>query len=151
MRFQTVADVLNVVKEFHTALARQFQELEQLTTSERAQLMLDYLNRHEQNLARTTAQFSDDASAGLLHTWLQFAPETHPETLLEQVREVDLNDVNSIVLVALKVDDYLCDLFNNVAEHAETDEVKEVFVSLSRLEDNERHRLSRAAFRLNDM
>jgi flagellar motor component MotA len=151
MRFQTVADVLNVVKEFHASLARQFQELEQLTTSERAQLMLDYLNRHEQNLARTTQQFADDTNPGLLHTWLQFAPETHPETLLEKVRTVDLNDVDSIVAVALEVDDYLIDLYGMVVDHADTDEVKEVFQSFIKLEDNERHTVARAAFRLSDI
>ena len=151
MRFQTVADVLNVVKDFHASLARQFAELEQLTTSERAQLMLDYLNRHEQNLARATEQFSSDASPGLMNTWLQLAPETHPENLLEKVRNVDLNDVDSIVAVALEVDDYLVSLYGEVAAHADTDEAKEVFLNLVKLEDNERHTLSRAAFRLNDM
>jgi hypothetical protein len=151
MRFQTVADVLNVVKQFHTSLAGQFAELEQLTTSERAQLMLDYLNRHEQNLARATEQFANDANPGLLDTWLQFVPETHPESLLEKVRNVDLNDVNSIVLVALEVDDHLCNLYGDVVEHTDSDEVKEVFKSLLRLEDNERHTLSRAAFRLSDI
>ncbi len=151
MRFQTVADVLNVVKEFHASLARQFQELEQLSTSDRAQLMLDYLNRHEQNLARTTAQFADDANPGLLHTWLQFAPETHPETLLEKVRNVNLNNVDSIVAVALEVDDYLISLYGQVVDHADTDEVKEVFRSFINLEDSERHTVSRAAFRLSDM
>lgn len=151
MRFQTVADVLSVVKQFHTALAAQFAELEQLTTSERAQLMLDYLNRHEKNLTRATEQFASDADPGLLHTWLQFAPETHPEDLLEKVRNVDLNDVDSIVLVALEVDDHLCNLYSDVVELTDSDEVREVFKSLVRLEDNERHTLARAAFRLSDI
>ena len=57
MRFQILADVLEVVKTFHKALAAQLAELEQLTTSERAQLMLDYLNRHEQHLSEATAQY----------------------------------------------------------------------------------------------
>ena len=151
MRFQTVADVLDVVKELHASLARQFEELEQLTTSERAQLMLDYLNRHEQNLARATQQYTNDANPGLLHTWLQYAPETHPEGLVEKVRNVDLNDVDSIVAVALEVDDYLIGLYNQVVDHADTDEVKEVFNSFIKLEDNDRHTIARAAFRLSDM
>ncbi|RLA45727.1 MAG: hypothetical protein DRR06_06665 [Gammaproteobacteria bacterium] len=151
MRFKTVADVLDVVKEFHASLARQFGELEQITTSERAQLMLDYLNRHEQNLARATDQFLNDADPGLLRTWLQYVPEFHPEGMLEKVRNVDLNDVNSIVAVALKVDDYLISLYGEIVDHTDTEEVKEVFKSLIKLEDNERHTVARSAFRLNDM
>ena len=151
MRFKTVADVLDVVKEFHGSLARQFAELEQITTSERAQLMLDYLNRHEQNLARATDQFLNDADPGLLHTWLQYVPDFHPEGMLEKVRSVDLNDVNSIVAVALQVDDYLISLYGEIVDHTDTEEVKEVFKSLIKLEDNERHTVARSAFRLSDM
>jgi hypothetical protein len=151
MRFKTVGDVLKVVKEFHDRLARQFQELEQLTTSERAQLMLDYLNRHEQNLARATQQFADDARTGLVNTWLDFVPEEHPENLLEKVRGVDLNDVDSIVAVALEVDDYLIELYGELADHADTEEVQQIFQSFIRLEDNERHTVARAAFRLSDI
>ena len=151
MRFQTVADVLEVVKELHAALARQLLELEQLTTSERAQLMLDYLKRHEQSLARSTEQFMNDADPGLLKTWLQYAPKVQSEALLEQVRSVDLNDVDSIVAVALAVDDYLVELYSEVVDHADTEEIKEVFTSLMKVEDNERHNVARSAFRLSDI
>lgn len=151
MRFQTLADVLEVVKTFHKALAAQLAELEQLTTSERAQLMLDYLNRHEQHLSEATAQYRDDADDGLLNTWLQFAPESHPEDLVAKVRGVDLNDVDAIVAVALEVDDYLIQLYRDLLADSETDELREVFESLIQLEDNERHKLARAAFRLSDL
>ncbi len=151
MRFQTLADVLDVVKAFHKALAGQLAELEQLTTSERAQLMLDYLNRHEQHLSEATTQYSDAADVGLLNTWLQFAPESHPEDLVAKVRGVDLNDVDSIVAVALEVDDYLVQLYRDLLADSETDELREVFESLIQLENNERHKLARAAFRLNDL
>lgn len=151
MRFQTVADVLDVVKSFHKALAAQFSELEQLTTSERARLMLDYLNRHEQHLSEATGQYDKDAGSGLLNTWLQFAPESHPDDLVAKVRAVDLNDVDSIVAVALAVDDYLIQLYRDLLSDADTDELKEVFESLIRLEDNERHTLARGAFRLSDL
>ena len=151
MRFQTLADVLEVVKTFHKALAEQFSELEQLTTSERAQLMLDYLNRHERHLSQATAQYGKDADSGLLHTWLQFAPESHPQDLVAKIRAVDMNDVDSIVAVALEVDDYLIQLYRDLLADSETDELKEGFESLIRLEDNERHTLARAAFRLSDL
>lgn len=151
MRFKTVEDVLEVVTRFHQALAERFAELEQLTTSERAQLMLDYLCRHEQNLARATDQFEQDASAGLLHTWLQYSSDLQPDALLERVRSVDLNDVSGIVPIALEVDDYLLNLYRQVADHTDSPAVREVFLSLAQVEDVERHKLSRAAFRLSDI
>lgn len=151
MRFKTVADVLDIVKDFHAALALQFSELEQLTTSERAQLMLDYLNRHQKHLAELMEQYEDDAASGLLNTWLQYAPDSHPEALVAKVRNVDLNDVNSVIVVALAADDYLISLYREVADHADSDEVKELFKNLIRLVDNERHSVSRAAFRLSDI
>lgn len=151
MRFKTVVDVLDVVKDFHEALARQFGELAQLTTSERAQLMLDYLNRHQHHLAEVMEQYEGDAAASLLNTWLQYTPDVYPDTLVANVRNVDLKDVNSVVVVALEADDYLVSLYREVADHTDSDAVKELFNNLIRLVDNERHSVSRAAFRLSDI
>lgn len=151
MRFETVADVLNTVKDLHTALARQFGELEQLTTSERAQLMLDYLHRHEKQLALAMEQYEKQAGPGIMDTWLQYAPQWQPQELIDKVRGVDLNDVDSIVKVALEVDDYLVDLYREAAEESDIPEVKEAFASFAQVEDNERHKTARSAFRLSDI
>ena len=113
--------------------------------------MLDYLNRHEKNLARAMDQYADDMTQNVAALWMQDVPELQPDDLINKVRGVDLNDVNSIISVALAVDDYLIQCYQSMADEVDSDAGKEVFKSLIKLEDNELHRLSRAAFRLADI
>jgi rubrerythrin len=151
MRFGTIKDVVDFAGKLHRALSDQYAELEQLSSSERAGLMLDYLNRHEKNLARAMDQYADDMTQNVAALWMQDVPELQPDDLINKVRGVDLNDVNSIISVALAVDDYLIQCYQSMADEVDSDAGKEVFKSLIKLEDNELHRLSRAAFRLADI
>lgn len=151
MRFGTIKDVVDFAGKLHRALSDQYAELEQLSSSERAGLMLDYLNRHEKNLARAMDQYADDMTQNVAALWMQDVPELQPDDLIDKVRGVDLNDVNSIISVALAVDDYLIQCYQSMADEVDSDAGKEVFKSLIKLEDNELHRLSRAAFRLADI
>lgn len=151
MRFGTIQDVVDFAKNLHTALSDQYAELEQLSSSERARLMLDYLNRHEQNLAQAMDKYEGDMTTGIAALWLQDVPELQSDDLVDKVRGVDLADVDNIIGVALDVDEYLIKLYQRMADEVDSDAGREVFKSLIKLEDNERHRLSRAAFRLADM
>ena len=151
MRFGTIQDVVDFAKKLHAALSAQYAELEQLSSSERARLMLDYLNRHEQHLAETMAKYQSDMADSVSALWLQDIPELQSDDLVDKVRGVNLEDVDNIVAVALDVDDYLIKLYRHMADQVDSDEGKEVFNSLLKLEDNERHRISRAAFRMADM
>lgn len=151
MRFGTIQDVVDFAGKLHAALSEQYAELEQLSSSERAQLMLDYLNRHEQNLAQAMDKYDADMTQGIAALWLQDVPELQPEELVEKVRGVDLGNVDNIIAVALDVDEYLIKLYQRMADEVDSDAGREVFKSLIKLEDNERHRLSRAAFRLADI
>ncbi len=151
MRFGTIQDVVDFAAKLHAALSDQYAELEQLSSSERARLMLDYLNRHEQNLAQAMAQYEGDMTEGIAALWMQDVPELQSVELVEKVRGVDLGNVENIIAVALDVDEYLIKLYQRMADEVDSDAGREVFMSLIKLEDNERHRLSRAAFRLVDI
>ena len=151
MRFGTIQDVVDFAGKLHAALSDQYAELEQLSSSERARLMLDYLNRHEQNLAQAMDKYEGDMTQGIASLWLQDVPELQSDELVEKVRGIDLGNVDNIIGVALDVDEYLIKLYQRMAVEVDSDTGREVFKSLIKLEDNERHRLSRADFRLADM
>lgn len=150
MRFKTVREVVDFARELHQALASQYVELEQLATSERAQLLLDYLGRHERQLAEALANYEVDIAQGMMNTWQQYAPEFHPKGLLDRVRSVDLNKVDSILSAALAVDDYLVDLYREIADRAELESLKAVFTGLLQLEESERRQIAKNALRLSD-
>lgn len=151
MRFETVRDIVEQSRQLHQALAAQYAELEQLTTSERAQLLLDYLARHEARLAEAMGNYERDAASGLLETWLQYVPELDAAAVIARLRGVDLNDVEAVVVAALAVDDHLLAVFREMEHHAATDALRDIARSLQQIECNEEHQLARAAFRLHDL
>lgn len=150
MGFETVKDIIEVVRQLHQALSRQYAELEQLATSERAALLLDYLARHERRLAEALQRYEQDVVGGILETWLQNIPELDIAPLVEQVRATDLNDVEAVVAAALAVDAHLLAVYRELEQRAPTDTLREIARSLQQLECNEAQRLARAAFRLRD-
>lgn len=124
--------------------------MEQLATSERAQLLLVYLSRHERQLADALANYEVDIAQGMMNTWLQYTPALEPQVLAETVRAVDLNQVDGIVKAALGVDDYLVDLYQEMVDGAELESLKAVFSGLLKLEESERRQIAKNALRLSD-
>lgn len=151
MRFKTIKDVIDFSRHLHEALSRQYAELEQLATSERAQLMLDYLNRHEQHLAEALKDYEAGAARGIMDAWLQYTPELDAYPVLERIRDMDINNVEEVVATALATDEYLREIYEEVAERADLDELREVARSLRQIESNEQHRLARDALRFSDL
>lgn len=151
MSYRTVGDILAFAGKLHEALSRQYAELEVLTTSERAAMLLDYLNRHEHQMSLLMKTYGKDITNGALNTWLQYAPEFKIEELIEKVRSVDLQSVDSIVQTALEVDDFLVRLYAIMAEKSDIPSVRELLQNLLRIENIERHRIARNAYSSNDM
>jgi hypothetical protein len=151
MRFKTIKDIIDFSRHLHAALSRQYAELEQLATSERAQLMLDYLNRHERHLAEALKDYEAGAAKGIMDTWLQYTPELDAHELLERVRDMDINNVEVVVATALATDEYLREIYEEVAQRADLDDLREVARSLQQIESNEQHRLARDALRFSDL
>ncbi len=145
MRFKTVAEIVGHSRDIHQALSAQYAELEQLASTEQAQFLLDYLNRHERHMAKALTQFQGDAAQTILNTWLQYAPEFCPETLpelVDRVRGARLSDVRDIVRVALEVDDYLVSIYREMVENTESAGVREVLSNLLQMEEKLRDNLA---------
>lgn len=151
MRFKTMKDVIDCSKELHSRLSQQYAELEQLTTSERARLMLDYLQRHERHLAKTLDQYETDAATGIMNTWLQYTPEFHLDELLDKARDSELSDLDKLVATALEIDDCVVRIYQDIIDNSDLNDVREVAKSLMQMESNEEHNISRSAFRLSDL
>lgn len=151
MRFKTMKDVIDYSRELHNRLSQQYSELEQLATSERARLMLDYLQRHERHLAETLDQYEVVAAKGLMDTWLQYAPDFPIDTLLDKARNSALNDVDKLVASALEIDDCMLKIYRDIVEKSDLDDIKELAKSLLQMENNEEHNIARNAFRLQDL
>ena len=63
----------------------------------------------------------------------------------------DMMSVDDVIRIAVDLDDYLIDLYQEVANCTESKEIKEIFVKLMEKENREKYTLVRQAMRLSDI
>ena len=149
--FERTRDVLDHARSFHQQVSELYQRLEDRAEKERVQMLLDYLRRHEKHLEQSLSDYEKEASKRILDTWFQYTLEEDPSDLLSEVEVREDMAVDDVVRLALRLDDYLIDLYRNMADNADIPEVKEVFTNLLELEQQDEHQLARNALRLDEM
>mgnify|MGYP002278923834 CR=1 FL=1 len=150
MRYKTLEDVIHEGREFHRKLCRQYEEYEVLAANERACLLLDQLKRREVSMIHTLENFREDIGEGALHTWLQFAPEGREQEFLQRLRNIDIGDVEAIGQVAMDIEIYLADQYQDLLQGADTPSAKHALERLLELEQLEEHTLSVNLYNLRD-
>jgi rubrerythrin len=149
--FERTRDVLEHARVFHKQLSELYHQLEGKAERERVRMLLDYLSRHEKHLDESLASYEEEASRMVLDTWFQYTPEADTSQLLAQIKLQPGMSVSDVVRVALRLDDYLVDLYRSMAEHSDIPEVREVFTNLLDMERQEKHQAARNALRLDEM
>ncbi|MFD1217822.1 MULTISPECIES: hypothetical protein [Microbulbifer] len=150
MRYKTLEDVIHEGREFHQKLCQQYEMYEQLSGNARAVLLLDQLKRREVSMIHTLENFQDDISEGALHTWVQFAPPGREQEFLQRLRNIDIGDVEAIGQLAMDIEMYLADQYQDLLQGADTPSAKNAFERLLELEQLEEHTLSMNLFNLRD-
>jgi rubrerythrin len=151
MRYQTVKDVVEHARQLHKQIAGFYKQLSNRQHQERIKMLLDYLARHEANLEQMLANFDKDHSQKIWDEWFQFATDdTLSQTLQGAVVHADMT-VDEIVTLALQLDDYFINLYQDMALHASSAAVKGVFENLLAVEQQEKNRTVRTALELKDL
>ncbi len=138
-------DVLEHVRNYHKLLSEFYQHLEDKAEKQRVKLLLDYLSRHEKHFDECLAVYNENASKMVMNTWYQYTPQIDPSELLEEVALTPEMSVDDVIRVALRLDNYLIDLYQMMAENAEIPEVREVFMNLLGMEQQEKREQAKNA------
>jgi len=147
MNFETMREVLQRVEIFHRNLSAYFERRGANEKQEKIKLLLDYLSRHESNLAQAVQAFSAHGQQGVLNTWLQYTSPALPVDCAIS----DQMAFDEVIKVALVFDDSLLDLYRTVVQEADIPEVREVAENLLAMENEERRRRTRSIAELQDM
>lgn len=149
--FEQTRDVLDHARSFHHQVAELYHALEDTAEQGRVKMLLDYLQRHEKHLEQSLADYEGEASKRILDTWFQYALEEDPADFLSEVEVKKNMSVEDVVRLALRLDDYLIDLYRHMVAHSDIPEVKEVFANLLELEQQDEHQIARNALGIDDM
>jgi len=141
--FKQVRDIFALSRGFHRRLSEYYARLANHADRQRAKMLLDYLSRHEANLQSCLERYEADASNRLLDAWCQYVPEAfsfeHLGNCLTNP-EITVDEVASLVL---RLDDALIEFYRDLADNAESPEVRELFENLLQLAVSEEVTLKR--------
>lgn len=151
MRFEQTRDVLEHVQAYHDQASRLYREFKEQASNQRVAMLLDYMARHESNLAHSIEAFKKRSAKAVLDSWFKY---THDEDILLPIRAVNRKSdltFDAVLDLAMKLDEKLLELYQEMAERARSNEVKDIFNNLLLREMEEKQKLMHAALGLMDL
>merc|ERR1712000_330369 len=107
---------------------------------ERVDMMCRLLSRHETTLAEAVEKIEEGLQKKVLDEWHQFEPGSISEALAECVDIHPDISVDELVQMALRIDDYLIDLYSQMLSEKNTKKHKKEKKNPSQKEKNEGRR-----------
>jgi len=151
MHYKTVKDVVDHSRRLHQQISQLYSEMGQQQPQEKVKMLLDYLQRHEKHLEDALCQFEKDKSQKVLDSWFQYAPDQDLTEVLASIEIKENMSTDEVIGMALKLDDYFIELYENMVESSRSSDAKSVFQNLLDMEKQEKIRTARTALTINDM
>jgi rubrerythrin len=151
MRFKKTIDALNHVCLFHNSLSKYYQEISNVSKSEKVKLLLDYMAENEKLLAKRISDYQEQAASGNLNTWFQYANDTDILKLPVFGKHDLFIEPEDIAELSMKYSDELIQLYTEMSDYSDNIGLKEVFDNLADMQIQEKHKLSMNIDRLMDI
>lgn len=151
MSYEQVHTALGRIRKLHESAAEVYRRLGDRTEGGRVRMLLDYLERHEQKLARSLETYARTAPRAIMHTWYQFTPGRRPVQLFKKLDQSQNLTLDELLDLALWFDRWLVDFYQGMRDGAPTASLRETFTSLLRLQREEGHLVARQAFAVHDI
>jgi rubrerythrin len=151
MSNEQTRDILEHAQQFHRQVSEFYDQLSCQSEKERIKMLLDYMSRHEQNMAQTLAAFEHSAPRHLLNACFKVGLKFRP--CCDVVKDLDISSdmsVDEVIQMGLEFDDCLIAVYRDRAENAPDEQVRGVFQNLVELAQKEKRQLARNAVRVLD-
>jgi rubrerythrin len=151
MSNEQTRDILEHARQFHRQVSEFYDQLCCQTEKERIKMLLEYMSRHEKNMAQTLEDFEHSAPAHLLQTCFKVGHPFRP--CCDVIKELDISSdmsVDDVIQMGLEFDDCLIAVYQDLAENAPDEQARSVFQNLLELEQKEKRQLARNAQRVLD-
>lgn len=148
MTFSTTRQLLGQIKTFHLELGSFYSDAAGRVKRAKVIALLRYMGEHERHLKRCLDRYEKLAHARVLERWFQFSPRIPRRTDFERVVMAPEMTIADVVQVTLGFDDRLMRFVGDLADQSDSIEVKALFVNLLEMEEQEKHKASRAALEM---
>jgi len=137
MSQERVSDVIDHVRIFYSQLSKYYEGLSALADQERVKILLNYLAEFEKRNELALAEYEEAAPNDVINTWFKYGVDKEPAESFALATLASDMDVDAVVREALRLDQCLSDLYQEVIERAQTDRIQELFTNL--LEANKKN------------
>lgn len=127
--YRRVRDLMERVADFRKELSRHFETTEK-AEDERAQRLIDFMARHEEEMRQRLEEARTDEDA-ILDTWLQYVPTEPLDQAMDAARPDNGMDLDDVIEKTLEVDRRLRDLYRQLAGNLNAPSAKRFFEALA--------------------
>jgi hypothetical protein len=108
------------------------------------------MSRHKKHLKDSLGDYEETASPKVLETWFQFMSDRAAEPSVRELALKSYMSVDEVIQLGLEFDDCLVELYRDMTDKAESQDVKEAFTNLLRMEEQGKRNFVRQAVRVMD-
>lgn len=141
-KFEQVRDVLEYGKFLHAEMKALAGRIEDQAQSAHLKLLLDYLKRHEEELASSLEKFEEETRKSILDVWLPYPPDPRIEKKLQAIEIRPDMTLEEVIKVVMEFEDALIELYKEALNEIDEPNVQEVLKNLVALEDTEKRRFA---------
>lgn len=152
MKIETLKDVLHWTAELHRRLSQYLEEYGAQMHDERAGLLIDFLKKHETELAGLVSRFEATADDKALRSWCYEYFEKNPQWL-QPVAELDFDtrDIESLMARIIEQHNRVIELYRYLHAQEGAPSAKELLQNLIELERHEAMLMAMGSNRLQDI
>jgi rubrerythrin len=150
MSQERVVDVIDHARNFYSQLSTYYDELSVVADKERVKILLDYLSAFEKRHEQVLAEYEEIAPDDVIDTWFKCGADKAIDECLEPSKLTSDMDVDTVLREALRLDQCLSDLYQEIVDRAQTDSIREVFTNLLKANKKDMRDLVRDSGHLHD-
>lgn len=152
MTVETIKDILDWTRKLHTQLEEVYRSCSDESDSERTRLLLNYVADHEAKLAGAIEHYEKDASLNLIDSWVQDYIMKNPfmQGMMTSLKFAGMSS-EDILNATVASHQHLIDMYKDLAESAQSQQLKELFENMQFLELHELMRMVHTSERFNDL
>jgi len=140
--FSDVRELLMHNRQLHLRTAAHYKKLSEQTRNTRAAMLLQTLCKHEAQLAEELRRYMEQAPEKVLNTYIQYDRRRNSNDLFSHDFDPASCSESDVEKLANKVDEYFCQLYQDMARSADVQPVSEMFDNLYDHLVEEKKRLS---------
>lgn len=150
MACSTVRDMFDRIRRLHQEVADFARRIDGQAPGERVHLVLDYLARHEQNMAQAIAEYEHGAGNRVLDASFANLTAMDVEQMCAQLVLGPDITAEDVIALAVNIDNGLSQLYREAAEKAPYEELRQLFQTLHANNERETRRMVRDMVEVND-